>query len=126
MENLELVLEIVRDVNGANKQNGTTWAQWKLSEIAKYYKFPDPSTKFIISRAINTNGKSLDADIKKLEQLADEKLRFDEFLRGLTELSKKTGIVIRATEVDINDLANVQKIEYRNDYGSGYLESIYE
>lgn len=73
MENekiLKLVLEIVRDVNGANKQNGTTWAQWNLSDIEETYKFPDMTVKKIISNGIKTNGRSLDADIKKLEQMA--------------------------------------------------------
>ena len=71
---LKLVLEIVRDVNGANKQNGTTWAQWNLSDIEESYKFPDMTVKNIvkniISNGIKTNGGSLDADIKKLEQNA--------------------------------------------------------
>lgn len=127
MENLNLVLEIVRDVESANKQNGTQWKQWKLSEIAEYYNFPDAFVKFIISKAINTNGRSLDADIKDLERMADEKVRFDEFVKGLTELSKKTGVVIRAIGgVYINDIADVQNIEYTNDSTSGDLEPIFE
>lgn len=71
MENLELVLEIVRDVNGANKQNGTTWAQWNFSDIEECYDFPDATVKKIISNGIKTNGRSLDADIKKLEQMTN-------------------------------------------------------
>ena len=127
MENLNLVLEIVRDVEGANKQNGTQWKQWKLSEIAKYYKFTDMNVKFIISKAINTNGRSLESDIKDMERMADEKVRFNEFVKGLTELSKKTGVVIRAIGgVYINDIADVQDIEYTNDSTSGDLEPIFE
>ena len=127
MENLNLVLEIVREVESANKRNGTTWKQWKLSEIAEYYNFPDAFVKFIISKAINTNGRSLDGDIKDLERMADEKVRFDEFVKGLTELSKKTGVVIRAIGgVYINDIADVQDIEYTNDSTSGDLEPIFE
>lgn len=127
MENLNLVLEIVRDVESANKQNGTQWKQWKLSEIAEYYNFPDAFVKLIISKAINTNGRSLDVDIKDLERMADEKVRFDEFVKGLTELSKKTGVVIRAIGgVYINDIADVQDIEYTNDSTSGDLEPIFE
>lgn len=127
MENLNLVLEIVRDVESANKQNGTQWKQWKLSEIAEYYNFHDAFVKFIISKAITTNGRSLDADIKELERMADEKVRFNEFVKGLTELSKKTGVVIRAIGgVYINDIADVQDIEYTNDSTSGDLEPIFE
>lgn len=124
---LKLVLEIARDVNGANKQNGTTWNQWKLSEIAKYYKFPDASSKFIISRAINSNGETLTHDIEELERTVDQQTRFNSFVDGLTELSKRTGVVIRATGgVDINDLADAPKIEYKTDFISGDLEPIYE
>lgn len=127
MENLNLVLEIVREVESANKRNGTTWKQWKLSEIAEYYNFPDAFVKFIISKAINTNGRSLESDIKDMERMADEKVRFNEFVKGLTELSKKTGVVIRAIGgVYINDIADVQDIEYTNDSTSGDLEPIFE
>lgn len=69
MENLNLVNQIVRDVEAANliRETNITWKNWSVDDILEPYNVKSLKVKNIIGRAVKTDGASLCADIKALE-----------------------------------------------------------
>lgn len=72
MENLNLVNQIVRDVEAANlrRETNITWKNWSVDDILEPYNVKSLKVKNIIRRAVKTDGASLCADIKALENQA--------------------------------------------------------
>ncbi|WP_392563187.1 hypothetical protein RHO12_12580 (plasmid) [Orbus sturtevantii] len=73
MKELNLLQEIIRDVDAANRlRDNISWKNWESADvILESYQFkPTNVLKSILERAIKTDGLSLEKDISRFKKFS--------------------------------------------------------